>query len=346
MSRCWVGTSRRRRSVRPIVGLMVGAAVIAAGRLLLPISGPGCFQLVGSLGLVEVVLVAGLLHAWRVYRPVALTVSDHDVCAAQGGRTLAVALTDVDWAASVVSNDTVMLEQHEDPQSGPRPSLEVDMFAFAPEQRRQIHATLAKVRAAAARSRSGRHSGPCRGLPRVRRDWRGRSAVGVQIMLGAALLVTLACVLAFSGAFMDGRLELLGWAIVVLGLIGSLLTALWIRRIYGPITITVNDVGLHIRRGWRTHMIAFAEIASLTLVHTGDPSVSIGSTADSPYLLIDPRPDYYTRTRTRPPHWLDPRWRIYRERFAQSQFSEIKAVLARHVKASGGKYISGECDIL
>jgi hypothetical protein len=340
MVETWIGIAKRKRYIRDIVTWIAGVAIVSVA-----LAGffPDRFALhkvVSTTGVMEASLVLLLLVSVRMIKPVTVMIGPDRLAVVQEGVRTGALLADLVWCDPSPDDVELVLELRDELRAGPRAPIEIDLLSFTKEQRSLLLDHLSRRTGSSGSNAATPRRTPTWLRSFQQKSWRSRSSIGNRITVTGLMIVLLVTMSGYVvSSFDDGDTS--GAVFAFLLTIPGLLLAIWGFRVYGSLTVSVDAAGVRLARWRRTSAIAFTDIASLTLVHTGDPEITRGHLADGPYLLIVPRSDYYVRTGTRQPNPLSKRmslrWKIHRERFTRQEFTEMRSLIGQGVRAAGGK---------
>jgi hypothetical protein len=321
----WVGNARVRSHAGRPVFVMVWFLVY----LVVSASDWDAFwNSMGKLRFLWVLLLAVLLYFIRSIKPVTVRVDEWGVHLDQDGEHATVAWTDVVWSDSSFSALAVVLEQRDDPVSGPLGTIEIDMESFTSVQCEQILDMFKWVR----KEHSCAPITPHTQRPPVvyQRSWHGSTSLGLRVFLWSLGIGVGIFLFVVACSFLADGVVLLSLAIA-LGLI--FLALLFVRAVgtYGSLTVTVDEVGVCLDRRYRRYVFAYADIACVTFAHSDLDGAA--------RLDIKPTASYLARTNQRRMGQVWPKWSIYQQIFTRNQFADLRSWIVRGVEKAGGKYV-------
>jgi len=320
----WVGTRNRLVYniflLLPIIPAATGVYVLVQMGRVGPtnLASPGFAFIVAAL-LCEAVF---FLMWWRV-KPVRITIDGQTLRTDQGRHDSAVALSDVVSATYSQISQTLTIVTPQ-PSDTPGQALVVRLGAFNPRQRDEILASLRDLpwNASVAPSPTMvKTIGPDAGA----KTWDGRLGWRVQLLFGAFALACLYWVYAASR-------QAFGSAVVIQYVIavGLLAFFIFLIRVYGPATVTIDADRVTFERPGRTFSNAFTDLASISYLP--------GSRNSSNNVMIWLKPDYVDPRTGRVVGRLRGFWAIPGFYFSSKQIDEMLLYLAEGVTRAGGRY--------
>ena len=324
MNGTWVGTRNRLVYsiflLLPIIPAATGVYVLVQMGRVGPtnLASPGFVFIVAAL-LCEVVFFL----MWLRVKPVRITIDGQTLSTDQGRRDSTVALKDVVSATYSQTSQTLTLATPQ-PSDAPGQALVIRLGAFNPRQRDEILASLRDLpwnAAVAPSPTTVRALGP----DAAAKTWDGRLGWRVQLLFGAFALACLYWVYAASR-------QAFGAAVVIqyVVAIGLLAFFIFVIRVYGPATVTIDADHVTFERPGRTFSNAFTDLTAIAYLP--------GSRNSSNNVLIRQKPDYVDPRTGRTAGRLRGWWAIPGFYFSQKQIEEMLLCLAEGITRAGGQY--------